>query len=69
MESKTREVRREQTDIKLSEAEITFFKNFLSDIDTIWHEMSCNYNSDFELIHKLRASLVAFKGRYLDIKE
>ena len=36
MESKTREVRREQTDIKLSETEITFFNNFLSDIDTIY---------------------------------
>ena len=68
MDSKVIEVRTEKIDIQLSENEIKFFKNFLFNIDTIWH-ITDRKNEDFEIVNDLRDAMIAFKDRYIATKE
>ena len=65
MKSAVIDVKLQKTNIELNPREVTFFNEFLSDIDAIWRSISCNHNQDFELIHEMRDVMLKFKDRYI----
>ena len=69
MKSAVIDVKMQKTNIELNPREVTFFNEFLSDIDAIWRNISCNHNQDFELIDEMRDAMLKFKDRYMNDDE
>ena len=65
MKSAVIDVKLQKTNIELNPREVTFFNDFLSDIDAIWRNISCTLNQDFELIDEMRDAMLKFKDRYI----
>ena len=69
MKSAVIDVKLQKTNIELSPREVTFFNEFLSDIDAIWRNSSPSLNQDFELIDEMRDVMLKFKDRYMNAEE
>jgi hypothetical protein len=69
MKSAVIDVKLQKANIELSPREVTFFNEFLSDIDAIWRNMSCSLNQDFELIDEMRDVMLKFKDRYIKAED
>ena len=69
MKSAVIDVKLQKTNIELNPREVTFFNEFLSDIDAIWRNISCTLNQDFELIDEMRDVMIKFKDRYISSGE
>ena len=69
MKSAVIDVKMQKTNIELNPREVTFFNEFLSDIDAIWRNISCNHNQDFELIDEMRDVMLKFKDRYINTED
>ena len=69
MKSAIIDVKLQKTNIELNPREVTFFNEFLSDIDAIWRSMSCTLNQDFELIDEMRDVMLKFKDRYINAED
>ena len=69
MKSAVIDVKLQKTNIELNPREVTFFNEFLSDIDAIWRNISCTLNQDFELIDEMRDVMLKFKDRYISFGE
>lgn len=69
MKSAIIDVKLQKTNIELNPREVTFFNEFLSDIDAIWRNMSCSLNQDFELIDEMRDVMLKFKDRYINAED